>query len=132
MQSVTLPNKVYRNLLSALQNYGKVRELIETECKNWFLYGLFDHPPFQNYRVSTLGVAVGKYSGKKRLIVDLSSPHDDLRNVSINKLIEKVVCGLTYVRLDDAIEAICRCRKGAVLTKYDIANAFKICSIRAD
>ena len=130
--SVTLPNKVCRNLLSALQNSDTVHELIDTECRNGFLYGPFDHPPFKHYRVSPLGIAVGKYSGKKRLIVDLSSPHDDLRNVSINELIDKDSCSLAYVRLDDAIKAICRCGKGALLTKYDIANAFKICPIRAD
>ena len=129
---VTLPNKECRNLLSALHNSGIVHELIETECKNGFLDGPFDHPPFQHYRVRPLGVAVGKYSGKKRLIADLSSPHDDLRNVSINELIDKDSCSLTYVRLDDAIKAICRCGKGAFLTKYDIANAFKICQIRSD
>ena len=130
--SVTLPNKECRNLLSATQNSGTVRDLIETECNNGFLYGPFDHPPFQHYRVSPLGVAVGKYSGKKRLIVDLSSPHDDLQNVSINELIDKDSCSLSYVRLDDAIQAIRKCGKGALLTKYDISNAFKICGIRPD
>lgn len=123
---------VCRNLLSALQNSDTGHELIDTECGNGFLYGPFYHPPFKHYRVSPLGVAVGKYSGKKRLIVDLSSPHDDLQNVSMNELIDKDSCSLTYVRFDDAIKAICRCGKGALLTKYDIANAFKICPIRAD
>ena len=65
MPSVTLPNKVCRNLLSATQNSVTVHYLIDTECKNGFLYGPFDHPPFKHYRVSPLGVAVGKYSGKK-------------------------------------------------------------------
>ena len=36
------------------------------------------------------------------------------------------------MKLDDAINAICKCGKGALLTKYDISNAFKICPIRAD
>ena len=130
--SVTIPNKVCRNLLSALTISDTVQELIETEYKNGVLYGPFDHPPFKHYRVSLLGVAVGKYSGKKRLIVDLSSPHDDPRNVSINELIDKDSCSLSYVRLDDAIKAIRWCGKGALMTKYDISNAFKICPIRAD
>ena len=56
--------------------------------------------------------------------MDLSSPHDDLRNVSINELIDKDSCSLSYVKLDDAIYAIIRCGKGALLTKYDISNAF--------
>ena len=74
-----------------------MHELIETECKNGFLHGPFDHPPFKHNRVSILGVAVGKYSGKKRLIVDLSSPRDGLRNVSMNELIDNDSCSLTPV-----------------------------------
>jgi hypothetical protein len=38
--------------------------------------GAFEKPPFDMYRVSPIGIVEGKYSGKKRLIVDLSSPHD--------------------------------------------------------
>ena len=33
--------------------------------------------PFPVYRVNPIGVAEGKYSNKKRLIVDLSAAHDD-------------------------------------------------------
>ena len=58
---------------------------------------------------------MGKYSGKKRLIVDLSSPHDDLSHSSINDLIDKDACSLTYVRIDDAIKAIQQHGKGALL-----------------
>ena len=130
--SVTLPNKICRNLFSALKHSDSVKELIDTECKNGCLYGPFDQPPFKHYRVSPLGVAVGKYSGKKRLIVDLSSPHDDLRHVSINDLLDKDSCSLTYVRIDDAINAIKKCGKGALLTKHDISNAFKVIPIRPD
>lgn len=122
---VTLPNKVCKNLYSARNDALAVQNLIETECREGFLYGPFDKPPFINYRVSPLGIAVGKYSGKKRLIVDLSSPHEDPSNVSVNELIDKDLCTLSYVKIDDAIKAICRCGKGALLSKMDIANAFK-------
>ena len=53
--------------------------------------------------VCPLGLAIGKYSGKKRLIVDLSSPHDNPNHVSINDLIDKDSCSMTYVKIDDAI-----------------------------
>ena len=74
IQSVSLPNKECKNLLSARKSPLDVQELIEKECQHGFLYGPFEKPPFDNYRVSPLGLATGKYSGKKRLIVDLSSP----------------------------------------------------------
>ena len=32
---------------------------------------------FSIYRVNPLGIAESKYLGKKRLIVDLSAPHND-------------------------------------------------------
>jgi uncharacterized membrane protein len=58
------------------------------------------------YRVSPIGIVEGKYSGKKRLIVDLSSPHDIEEHSSINNLIDKEQCSLSYVRINGAISAI--------------------------
>ena len=129
--SVTLPNKECKNLLSARRNPSDVQDLIEKECSKGYLYGPFDKPPFDNFRVSPLGLAIGKYSGKKRLIVDLSSPHDDPFHSSINGLIDKDSCSLTYVKLDDAIKAIQHCGQGALLCKMDIADAFKQLPIKS-
>ena len=98
---------------------------MDQECKKGFLYGPFNEPPFESYRVSPLGLAVGKYSGKQRLIVDLSSPHDDPHHVSVNDLIDKESCSLTYVRIDDAIRAIRQHGRGALMCKVDVADAFK-------
>jgi hypothetical protein len=47
-----------------------VSELLQKELNNGFIYGPFCKPPFEHYRVSPLGVATGKYSQKKRLILD--------------------------------------------------------------
>ena len=44
--------KNVKNLLSARRNHIAVQELIELECKKGFLYGPFDKPPFESYRVS--------------------------------------------------------------------------------
>ena len=38
---------------------------------------------------------------------------------------------MTYVRVDDAIKAICVKRKGALMSKADISDAFKIMPIRS-
>ena len=73
---VNLVYKECKRLLNARQNPEDVQQLIESECQKGYLYGPFNEPPFHNnFRVSPIGLAVGKYSGKKRLIVDLSSPH---------------------------------------------------------
>jgi hypothetical protein len=84
-----------------------VDSLIEQEVQKCYIKGPFDAPPFSAYRVSPIGIAEGKYSGKKRLILDLSSPHDAV-HPSINDLIDKESCSLSYVKIDDAISAICR------------------------
>ena len=83
-------------------------------------------PPFKNYRVSPIGVATGKYSGKKRLILDLSSPHDDDQIPSVNSCINKSEYSLKYVKIDDAIEVIKKLGKGARMTKVDVKDAFRI------
>jgi hypothetical protein len=62
-------------------------------------------PSFDNYRVSPIGVAEGKYSKKKRLILDLSAPNNDT-DLSINDLIDKAQCSMSYVEIDDAIQII--------------------------
>ncbi|CAG2251370.1 unnamed protein product [Mytilus edulis] len=84
------------------------------------------------YRVSPIGIVEGKYSGKKRLIVDLSSPHESQDHFSINDLIDKEQCSLSYVKIDDAINAIKEFGRLSILNKADIADAFKQLGIKRD
>jgi hypothetical protein len=65
--------------------------------------GPFCKPAFEHYRVSPIGVTTGKYSHKKRLILDLSSPHSD-DVASINDLIDKGQCSMSYIKIDDAVK----------------------------
>lgn len=62
------------NLLSASQEPETVDTLLKKEVKKGFMIGPFDNSPFPIFRVSPKGVATRKYSGKKRLIIDLSAP----------------------------------------------------------
>lgn len=130
-------NKICKNLMSASSQPEEVDKLLEKEISNKFIEGPFEIPPFDKFRVSPIGIAERKYSGKKRLIVDLSSPHDTgSSNVptcsSINSLIDKEMCSLTYVKIDDAISHIKDQGRGAILCKTDICNAFKLLPIRPD
>lgn len=123
-----LETKECRNNLSARSQKDIVSDLINKELDNGFVYGPFCKLPFEKYRVSPLGVAEGKYSQKKRLILDLSAPHND-NVVSVNELIDKDLCSMTYVKIDDAIKIITKYGKGTKLCKFDIQNAFKICPV---
>ena len=132
VSDTNLKTKEYKNLLSARENADIVQERLDSECAKGYAYGPFSEPPFENYRVSPIGIAVGKYSGKKRLIIDLSSPHNSKSHSSINNLIDKDQCTLSYVRIVDAISKICEFGKGTVLCKFDIQDAFKHCPVTKD
>jgi hypothetical protein len=127
-----LLTKECKNLMSARRNETVVDNLLQTEVQKGFMAGPFTVLPFKNYRVSPLGVAQGKYSKKYRLIVDLSAPHDDCDHSSINSLIDKEECSLSYVSIDDAIRRIIYCGPGSSLCKTDISDAFKLIPIKPE
>ena len=118
-----------KNLLSAVSQPECVTKLLDTEVQKGYLCGPFDKIPFENFRINPIGVAEGKYSKKKRLIVDLSAPHEDENNPSLNELIDKEEFSLHYVTIDDAISVIKKLGQGSWLIKTDITDAFKIMPI---
>ncbi|CAF3412760.1 unnamed protein product [Rotaria sp. Silwood1] len=85
---------------------------------------------FFNYRINPIGLVESKYSKKKRLIVDLSAPHNDKDHPSINSLIDKDSYSLSYVTVDDAIKSIQKLGKSAWMNKADIQDAFKLLPIK--
>lgn len=131
----TLPNLsvICKNLRSALDDPECVTDLVSKEVEKGYLLGPFDSIPFTgNYRINPIGLAEHKYSRKKRLIVDLSAPHDDPDNPSLNSLIDKTTCSLHYVTIDDAIQLIKSLGINAWLMKTDITDAFKLLPIKPD
>ena len=116
-----------KNLLSAKRHPVSKTELIESELSKGYMYliGPFDSIPFTEYRINPVGIAVGKYSGKKRLIVDMSAPHENDLHPSLNDLINKEEFSLSYVNIDSAISIIKRLGTGAWLCKVDLQDAFK-------
>lgn len=115
-----------KNLKSALTQPDHVTMLINSEVEKGYLLGPFDSIPFKNFRINPIGVAEGKYNKKKRLIVDLSAPHENELNPSLNDLIDKDAFSLSYVSIDDAIKIIKKLGHKAWLMKTDITDAFKI------
>ncbi len=112
-------------MLSALKEPEVVDSLLEKEVKKGFMIGPFDDPPFPDYRINPIGIATRKYSGKKRLIIDLSAPHNDAAQ-SVNSLIPLAPFSLFYATIDDAIKLIKKAGRGAWLSKADISDAFKV------
>ena len=128
------PKECYecKNLQSALRDPEFVATAIQTELTQGYMIGPFTDPPFDNYRVSPLGVATGKYSGKKRLILDLSSPHEEHYVQSVNSYIDKTDYSLQYVTIDHAIDIIVKLGRGALLTKVDVKDAFRILPVKPE
>ncbi|XP_041916418.1 uncharacterized protein LOC121680893, partial [Alosa sapidissima] len=92
------------------------------------MIGPFTMPPFPVYRINPIGVATRKYSGKKRLIIDLSAPHNST-TPSINSLIPLEEFSLHYHSVDDAIALIKKAGRRCWLAKADITSAFKVMPI---
>ena len=122
-----LPTVKYEcnNLQSALREPGVVDTLLQKETTKGFMIGPIDESPFSSFRVSPIGVATGKYSGKKRLIVDLSAPHG-CAVASINSLLPRGPFSLYYASVDNAIHMIKIAGAGAWLGKADVTDAFKV------
>nr|XP_033955088.1 uncharacterized protein LOC117458605 [Pseudochaenichthys georgianus] len=122
---------ICRNLQSALTEPHTVDTLPAKEVKEGFMIGPFDSPPFPVFRISPIGIATRKYSGKKRLIIDLSSPHGSAIP-SINSVIPSPDFSMQYANIDHAITLIRLAGRGAWLSKADITSAFKILPIHPD
>ncbi|XP_056617722.1 uncharacterized protein LOC130432405 [Triplophysa dalaica] len=130
---VSLPSHslICPNLQSALAEPESVDFLIKKEIDANFIIGPFDAPPFPAFRISPIGIATRKFSGKKRLIFDLSSPHGSTFP-SINSLIPIEEFSLHYHNIDQAITLIKHAGHGAWLAKVDITSAFKVMPIHPD
>ncbi|XP_029912014.1 uncharacterized protein LOC115362289 [Myripristis murdjan] len=119
---------VSKNLQSAIQEPDLVSQLLKKELDKGYLIGPFNSSLFPVFRTSPVGIATRKYSGKKRLIVDLSAPRSG-PVPSINSLIPPAPFSLHYSTVDNAIKLIKLSGQGAWLSKADITDAFKICPI---
>ena len=69
-----------KNLVSAILQPQCVTSLIDNEVSKEYFCGPFKNIPFKHFCINPIGIAEGKYSKKKRLIVDLSAPHEDETN----------------------------------------------------
>ena len=118
-----------KNLVSANSQPDVTTQLIQSEVDKGFLVGPLDRMPFKIYRTNPIGVAEGKYSQKKRLIVDFSAPHNDENNACLNDMIVKEDFSLNYVTVDDPIAKIKEKGRGSWLCKTYIKDAFKLLPI---
>ena len=100
------------NLPSAADNQEVVTAYLKEECAQGRVIRV----------VSPFCVIPKGQTGKWRLIVDLSSPHRS----RVNDGIDRELCSLSYVSVEDVASIILRLGRGTLMAKVDIKSAHRL------
>ena len=114
----------YQNLLSAMDHPQVVQDYLEKEleAERVIKVGGLEKAWQQGIHCSPFGVIPKKHKPDAwRLILDLSHPESH----NVNDGINKDLCSLPYVSLDDLIACIMVTGKGSMLAKLDIKHAYR-------
>jgi len=118
-----------KNMLSASEHPEMVQKYLQEECQMGRVLGPFDLGELPGVHVSKFGVIPkSNQPGKWRLILDLSSPN----GASVNDGIQKELCSLQYVKVDEVVEAILTLGRGTELAKIDIKSAYRIVPVHPE
>ncbi|KAM9326863.1 LOW QUALITY PROTEIN: uncharacterized protein PAF06_003101 [Gastrophryne carolinensis] len=117
-----------RNLKSARQHPGVVRDKLAKEVGLGRMAGPFVTPPIPGLVVSPLGVVPKKEPGKFRLIHHLSFP----KGGSVNDGISPEAASVSYTTFDFALGLVWAAGPGALMAKTDIESAFRLLLVHPD
>ena len=73
-------------------------------------------------QLSSFGVIPKKSSGQWHLILDISTPHGR----SVNDGIDKNLCSLSYISVDNVARQVVELGRGTKLAKMDIKSAYRL------
>ncbi|VDI55281.1 Hypothetical predicted protein [Mytilus galloprovincialis] len=110
-----------RNLKSTLENCLVLKKKITEEIKAGRVAGPFKEPPFENFRISPLGLVPKSKPGEFRVIHDLSHPLGS----SVNDGISKENSAVQYQSVDDACQLMLKYGKNCVVSKIDVVQAYR-------
>ena len=111
-----------RNMQSAYEHPSIIDEYITKECALGRVLGPFSPEKIPVLQLSRFGVIPKKHKPNKwRLILDLSHPE----SFSVNDGIERALCSLKYISVDEIGDMILQVGKGALLAKADIESAYR-------
>ena len=112
-----------KNMRSAYDHATVVADYLATELAEGRVVGPFPPSMIPSAHVSRFGVIPKSHQlNKWRLIIDLSHPHGK----SVNDGVQKDLCSMAYISVDDAIRKIISLGKGTLLAKIDIKSAFRL------
>ena len=118
------------NLLSAADHPEVVDDYLAVE-KSFGRLGVIPQHllPAIPIHISPFGVIPKKSKpGKWRLIIDLSSP----MGWSVNDGIEKELCSMSYVSIDQVVDCVLSFETGALMAKIDIKQAYRNVPVHPD
>ena len=98
---------------------------LQRECEAGRILGPFISQPLPNFCSSGLGL-IPKHDGGWQIIYHLSAP----RGSSINDYIDSSLYSLSYCSIDDAYRIINKLGPGALLSKIDLKDAFRLIPVR--
>ena len=118
------------NMASALEHPQVVNDYLQQEL---LLSRMVIIPqgqvPYIHCQISPFGVIPKKSKpGKWRLIVDLSSP----TNASVNDGIDKDMCSISYISIDQVSDCILNLGRGTLMAKVDIKSAYRIVPVHPE
>ncbi|KAM4794908.1 uncharacterized protein WCC33_000060 [Rhinophrynus dorsalis] len=116
------------NLKSVLGNEHLVFDKLMREVDLGRMSGPFLSPPFQDFRVSPLGLVPKRVEGQFRLIHHLSYPKGE----SVNDGIDKEESRVQYASFDRALSLVRSAGRGCLMAKSDIKSAFRLLPIHPE
>ena len=116
-----------RNLPSATEQAEVFAEYLEKEVALGRVIGPF--PPGPTWHINRVGVIPkGHTPGKWRMITDLSHPPA----ASVNDGIDRELCTLSYITVEQVAATLSRLGRGALLAKVDIDSAYQLVPVHPD
>lgn len=112
------------NLRSANQHPEIVTAKLGKELAEGRIEGPFEEVPFENLKLSPLGLVEKKTPGEYRLIHHLSYPRGS--GTSVNANIPSECSAVSYAGIDDAISLVKKLGRGCFIAKTDLRNAFRL------
>ena len=118
------------NMASAIEHPDVVSDYLQQEVSlNRMVVIPPTQVPYIHCHISPFGVIPKKAKpGKWRLIVDLSSP----MNASVNDGIDKDMCSISYITIDQVVDVIVQLGHGALMAKVGIKQAYRIVPVHPD
>ena len=112
-----------QNMLSSKDNPNVVEEYLEKEVEKGNILGPFLPETAPRVHINRFGVIPKKHQENKwRLITDLSHPDGHC----VNEAIDRQLCSLSYITVDQVASRALSLGKGALLAKIDIKSAYRL------